>query len=150
MQTTATRYIEPTANTLRAGFGALPGFAQMLDFTVSAGGTEDAAATLRAVGRAMWYNNFRPEALAKALEAIREMHPSGFQLDVMLGREGSPVCYVQIPYFADGGHKLTDEERAALIASMMDALRRIAKPDELTTEDNYFDHKPSKIRAWWD
>lgn len=103
---------------------------------------------------------------------LRSLFPVFADLStVVLGREYSPVAYFTVPHWthqkighngrlaaAGGmGDKLSDDERHAIAARLMDAMRA-AGCDEWSTEP-VFDHpripdgigpEPYRFRAWWD
>jgi hypothetical protein len=100
-----------------------------LDFRVrfwAAGdGPACALAALRAIGS---YNNFDGWAVAQALEPFAE------KCVIAVGREGSPVVYVEPRYGNEGVTK------AAIEAALRDV-----NADELDWQD-----KNRTLRAWWD
>jgi len=99
------------------------------------------------------YNNFRGEALS---DVVRSLHEQGYVMEIEFGREGSPVVYVQPPYWNHQasnydreilgmgyGRKYSDVELELMKKRIADALREL-EPDEL--HETGF----NTIRAWWD
>jgi site-specific DNA-adenine methylase len=72
-------------------------------------------------------------------------------MEVCFGREGSPVIYIDPPYWTHQasnnnnkiGRKFTEEERKDMIQQIKFTLSSL-KPDELSV--NNF----GTVRAWWD
>ncbi len=89
------------------------------------------------------YNEFRGKDVA---EAVRYLHNKGYVMDAKFGREGSPVLYVNPPYWNnqssnyvedqhDRNHfKYSDEERETMYSSITRTLKKY-KPDELDRTD---------------
>jgi hypothetical protein len=93
------------------------------------------------------YNEFEGEKVAKALAAF-EGRVSG----VEFGREGSPVIYVELPYWThqrEGttpigtGTRISDDENEKLIEELHKAFVGNLKADE-------FSVKRRRVRIWWD
>jgi hypothetical protein len=95
------------------------------------------------------YNRFSGTAAADAIGAI-----FGELMSVDVGREGSVVLYLYVPFTAqqrigtsEGSEPIPDEEREAL-AERIRALGRELHADEIDAMD--FDGRPYRIRLWWD
>ncbi|MEM4268679.1 MAG: hypothetical protein QW223_01015 [Candidatus Caldarchaeum sp.] len=94
------------------------------------------------------YNNFSGKDLA---EAIRYLHSKGYIMYVRFGREGSPVVYVQPPYWTHqasntsdlNGRRFTEEEMKTMYQEIIRTLEKL-NPDELDLTEYY------GVRAWWD
>src|SRR2546427_12844335 len=97
------------------------------------------------------YNEFRGE---QAASAVRSLHNNGYIMEAKFGREGSPVLYVQPPYWdnqasnyvrreGQEGTKYTDNERKKMYRVIVGTLKE-AKPDELDVDHLGY------VRAWWD
>jgi len=99
------------------------------------------------------YNAFRGKQVA---DAVRSLHNEGYIMDARFGREGSPVLYVQPPYWEnqasnyvrkeEQSRKLknySEEQRAGMYQAIQHTLKE-TKPDELEI-DNF-----GYVRAWWD
>ncbi len=97
------------------------------------------------------YNEFRGSSVA---EAVRSMHREGYIMEAKFGREGSPVLYINPPYWENqasnyvkkDGHspkKYTEEEREKMYFAIGEALHQ-TKPDELSIDQYGY------VRAWWD
>ena len=93
------------------------------------------------------YNEFEGEAVAKALAPF-EGRVSG----VEFGREGSPVIYIELPYWTHqreeatptgAGTRISDEENDKLIEELRKAFVGTLKADE-------FSVKRRRVRIWWD
>jgi len=122
--------------------------ARLLDTKIEASG-RGVLELADAVEKVHSYNNFRGRSLGKALRAL---HDRGLVMHVRFGREGSPVCYVNPPYWTnqasnhqskDEQRRYTDEERTRMYREITSTLRK-TKPDELDTTASY------GVRAWWD
>ena len=92
------------------------------------------------------YNNFDPEKVNEAMKVIWPVISY-----VQIGREGSPVLYVNIPYWdnqrtmgSDSAQavKLTKEEQNNIIFSLKKEIYKTL-PDEVSVENNV-------VRLWWD
>jgi hypothetical protein len=97
------------------------------------------------------YNNFRGKDLA---EALRYLHDKGYVMSVKFGRESSPVCYIEPPYFENQSsnyvrkegyepRRYTEQERENMYSAIERELKSL-DPDELDRYDN------GEVRAWWD
>lgn len=93
------------------------------------------------------YNNFEGEKVAAALEEFR-----GTVSAVQFGREGSPVLYIDLPYWthqreeavpAGKGQRIPDNENAKVVARLNQVFVRNLAADE-------FDVEGRKVRIWWD
>jgi hypothetical protein len=94
------------------------------------------------------YNNFDGPAVAKRFKSLwPEL------MSVKFGREGSPVLYVQVPYWSNQVYAktmcvapvmLTDQERANLAALVQSA------GNALEADENSYDAQAGTVRLWWD
>jgi hypothetical protein len=93
------------------------------------------------------YNEFDGEAVAQAVAALR-----GRVSGVEFGREGSPVVYVELPYWTHQreeapssgmGTKISDEENDKLVAELRDIFVGKLKADEFSVQRR-------RVRIWWD
>jgi hypothetical protein len=93
------------------------------------------------------YNEFDGERVAAAVEKLHR-RVSG----VEFGREGSPVLYIELPYWthqreesreAGSGTKISDEETAKFVAELRQAFVSELKADE-------FQVNRRRVRIWWD
>ena len=87
-------------------------------------------------------------------DAVRSLHKQGYIMEAKFGREGSPVLYVQPPYWENQAsnyvrreehspRKYAEEERARMYRAIKQTLEETG-PDELD-----IDHL-GYVRAWWD
>lgn len=132
---------------VKYGYGDMHGLkTRSLDFrTESFRNYETFAAALAMVPRC---NNFDGAAVAKRFKSLwPEL------MSVKFGREGSPVLYVQVPYWSNQVYaktmcvepvKLTDQERANLAALVQSA------GNALEADENSYDDKSGTVRLWWD
>jgi hypothetical protein len=127
---------------VRLGFGQQRGF-QSTDFLTPRLRTVQAAPLIRLVGP---YNDFDGERVAAAVQGLR-----GRISGVLFGRAGSPVLYVELPYWthqreetlADGpGSKISEADHAALVAE----LRHLFVTELKATE---FSTRGRTLRVWW-
>lgn len=95
------------------------------------------------------YNRFSGTAAAKAIGAIY-----GELMSVDVGREGSVVLYLYIPFTAqqragsrEGCVHIPEDEREAL-AKRIRELGGTLKADEIS--EDRFDGRPYRVRLWWD
>ena len=97
------------------------------------------------------YNGFRGGNVAKA---VRSLHHEGYIMEAKFGREGSPVLYINPPYWEnqasnyvrkDGNSpkKYTEEKRTKMYQAIGQTLNE-TKPDELDVDHLGY------VRAWWD
>jgi hypothetical protein len=104
-----------------------------------------------AIEKIRGYNEFRGSRVA---EAVRSLHHQGYVMDAKFGREGSPVLYVNPPYWENQAsnyvrkdgyspRKFQDEEREKMYLAIGEALHK-TKPDELGIDQFGY------VRAWWD
>jgi len=113
--------------------------------------TSDIPSIAEAIRLIEGYNDFYGEDVANKLH---ELHERGVIMGVSFGREGSPVMYVEIPYWTnqvsnydDGDTKnirrLTEKER--------NEMKNIVKNSgsELKA-DEIFEDTDMSIRLWWD
>ena len=93
------------------------------------------------------YNNFEGQRVAAAVERLRG-RVSGFEF----GREGSPVLYIELPYWthqreehatAGMGAKISDADNAKFIAEIQQVFVGELKADEFSVNRR-------RIRVWWD
>ena len=97
------------------------------------------------------YNEFRGKLVA---DAVRSLHNQGYIMEAKFGREGSPVLYVQPPYWENQAsnyvrreenspRKYAEEERARMYRAIKQTLGETS-PDELDVDHLGY------VRAWWD
>lgn len=93
------------------------------------------------------YNEFDGEKVAQALAKF-EGRVSG----VEFGREGSPVLYIELPYWthqregtilSEKGVRVSDEENEKLVQELRDVFVSSLKADEFST-------RKRTVRVWWD
>ena len=93
------------------------------------------------------YNEFNGERVAAAVEKLR-----GRVSGVEFGREGSPVLYIELPYWTHQreetvpqgmGTKITDAENDDLVAELRQVFVRELKADEFSVNRR-------RVRVWWD
>ncbi|PTU30564.1 hypothetical protein [Stenotrophobium rhamnosiphilum] len=93
------------------------------------------------------YNNFEGEKVAAAMTEFR-----GKVSSIEFGREGSPVLYIDLPYWthqreetvlAGKGEKIPDNENAKLVERLKQVFIKKLAADE-------FDVEGRRIRIWWD
>lgn len=130
---------------VRIGFGLNPDQRfQSTEFLTPRLRTTQAVPLLRMVKE---YNEFDGERVAAAIEKLR-----GRVSGVQFGREGSPVLYIELPYWthqreetmpAGAGTKISDAENNKLVGE----LRKVFV-DELKADE--FSQSGRRIRIWWD
>ncbi len=125
--------------------------ARMLNYQVEAHG-KGVLELADAIEKIDSYNEFRGKDVA---EAVRYLHNKGYVMEAKFGREGSPVLYINPPYwnnqcsnFVEDPYnrdhfKYSDKERESMYSSIPRTLKKY-KPDELDRTDY------SGVRAWWD
>lgn len=93
------------------------------------------------------YNEFNGERVAAAVEKLR-----GRVSGVEFGREGSPVLYIELPYWthqreetlpAGMGTKISDADNDKLVAELRHVFVGELKADE-------FSISRRRVRVWWD
>lgn len=93
------------------------------------------------------YNEFKGESVAAAIEKLR-----GRVSAVEFGREGSPVLYIELPYWTHQreeaqpgtpGTKITDAESGKLVEELRQVFVGELKADEFTVNRR-------RVRIWWD
>jgi len=93
------------------------------------------------------YNNFEGEKVAEALAEFR-----GKVSAIEFGREGSPVLYIDLPYWTHQreetmpggvGEKIPDNENSKLVKRLEQVFVRNLAADEFNVEGR-------RIRIWWD
>lgn len=93
------------------------------------------------------YNEFNGERVAAAVEKLR-----GQVSGVEFGREGSPVLYIELPYWTHQreetvlngiGNKITDAENDKVVAELRQLFVGELKADEFSVNRR-------RIRIWWD
>lgn len=93
------------------------------------------------------YNEFDGERVAAAVEKLR-----GRVSGVEFGREGSPVLYIELPYWThqreesvpgSRGVKISDDENERLVAEIKRLFLDELKADEFSVNRR-------RIRVWWD
>ena len=106
--------------------------------------TVQATPLIRLVGE---YNEFNGERVAAAVEKLR-----GQVSGVEFGREGSPVLYIELPYWTHQreetvpsgmGSKITDAESDKVVAELRQVFVGELKADEFSVNRR-------RIRIWWD
>jgi len=106
--------------------------------------TSQASALIRLVKQ---YNEFDGERVAAAVEKLR-----GRVSGVEFGREGSPVLYIELPYWthqreetasSEKGVRISDAENDKLIAELKQVF-----VDELSADE--FSTNRRRVRVWWD
>jgi hypothetical protein len=108
----------------------------------------------RAVALVERYNEFDGREASKAL---LELYEKGLIMWLYFGREGSPVIYVEPPYWAGQGKKYTEEERVRMLRRIRNRLAKL-RPDELgyvvrIGSLSYYEEpspETKAVRAWWD
>jgi len=124
--------------------------ARLLDTKVAAYG-ERVLELADAIEEIEWYNNFRGKDVA---DALRYLHNKGYIMGAKFGREGSPVLYVNPPYwtnqasnyakkYPENNRPYTHEERETMYREIEGKLKAL-EPDELDRTEYY------GVRAWWD
>jgi len=121
--------------------------ARLLDTKIEAHGSQvlDLADAIEQIES---YNNFQGPKLACQLQYLHNM---GYVMEARFGREGSPVIYINPPYWTNQASNDTEEarieltarERAEIKKRIVESLKRL-EPDELDDTGLY------GIRAWWD
>ena len=97
------------------------------------------------------YNEFRGKQVASV---VRSLHNRGYIMEAKFGREGSPVLYLQPPYWENQAsnyvrkeehspRKYAEEERARMYRAIKQTLEETS-PDELDVDHLGY------VRAWWD
>jgi hypothetical protein len=131
------------------GYGDNRGF-RSLNFRTEKLNTDQTMAVVQLVQE---YNQFDGAAVAAALEQFRG-RVSGYEF----GREGSPVLYIELPYWTSqaeahagreaeaGGRRIEDAERDALIAEVRLVFVDRLKADEFDIEEI----GDRRLRVWWD
>jgi hypothetical protein len=93
------------------------------------------------------YNNFNGQKAADALLQLR-----GKVSGVEFGREGSPVIYIELPFWthqreetawSGQGTRISDSESAALVSEIRQLFVNQLKADEFSVEKR-------RVRIWWD
>lgn len=105
--------------------------------------TAQAVALIRLVPN---YNEFNGERVAAEVEKLR-----GRVSGIEFGREGSPVLYLELPYWTHqreeskeaAGTKVSDEETSRFITEL-----RRTFVDELKADE--FQVSRRRVRVWWD
>ena len=108
------------------------------------------------------YNNFVGSEVAKI---VKRLHEEGLIMEARFGREGSPVLYIQPPYWehqasnngSNHGRRFSDQERREMFIRIREELAK-AEPDELgftrlLEKGCYYEdlpEDPHEVRAWWD
>lgn len=136
---------QPLVDLVKACYGDSHGLTtRLLDFKTE--GIRDFETFSEAVKMIGKYNNFDPEKVNEAMKVIWPVISY-----VQIGREGSPVLYVNIPYWdnqrtmgSDSAQavKLTKEEQNNIIFSLKKEIYKTL-PDEVSVENNV-------VRLWWD
>jgi hypothetical protein len=105
--------------------------------------TSQAAPLIRLVET---YNEFKGKEVANAVEALK-----GRVSGVEFGREGSPVVYIELPYWthqreetlhAGSGTRISDEETERFIEELRATFVHHLKADE-------FSVRQRRVRIWW-
>jgi hypothetical protein len=93
------------------------------------------------------YNEFNGEHVASAVEKLR-----GRVSGVEFGREGSPVLYIELPYWTHQleessqsgiGAKIPDDETQKFVAELRQVFVGDLKADEFSVNRR-------RVRIWWD
>jgi hypothetical protein len=121
--------------------------ARLLDTKIDAHG-QRVLELADAIEQIQSYNNFRGPDLACQLQYL---HQKGCIMYARFGREGSPVIYLNPPYWTnqasnskqEKGRPYSEVERNAMKKEILKSLSRL-EPDELDDAGTY------GIRAWWD
>ena len=122
--------------------------ARLLDTKIESYG-EDVLNLADAIEKIESYNTFQGKKLA---EEVRYLHNRGYIMGARFGREGSPVIYINPPYWTHQAsnyngeserRKYTEYERDLMMGEIYNRLEKL-EPDELGETDYY------GIRAWWD
>lgn len=132
-----------TAETfVRIGFGLQSGF-QSTEFLTPRLRTAQAAPLIRLIKQ---YNNFEGERVALAVERLR-----GKVSGIEFGRQGSPVLFIELPYWThqreetmrEGmGVKISDAENEKFVAELRQTFVSELKADE-------FSVRGRRVRVWW-
>ena len=110
-------------------------------------GPSKISATTEPIRLVKEYNEFNGERVAAAVEKLRD-RISG----VEFGREGSPVIYIDLPYWthqregADTsvqGTRITDAENDRLVEELRQVFVGELKADEFGVDGR-------RVRVWWD
>lgn len=130
---------------VRIGFGLNDGQRfQSTEFLTPRLRTAQAAPLIRLVKH---YNEFKGESVAAALDKLR-----GRVSAVAFGREGSPVLYIELPYWTHQreeaqpgipGTKITDAESGKLVDELRQVFVGELQADEFTVNRR-------RVRIWWD
>lgn len=101
------------------------------------------------------YNNFDGDRVA---DAVAMLHREGMLMSVPFGREGSPVLYLNIPYWTHQrsnekawgqGEQIPEELREHYFTWIEDAMRGL-RADEIDRIEVASGMASPGIRAWWD
>ena len=130
---------------VRIGFGLNPEQRfQSTEFLTPRLRTAQAAPLIRMVKR---YNEFNGEQVAAAVEKLR-----GRVSAVEFGREGSPVIYIELPYWTHqreeappglAGSKIGDPDNEKFVEELRRVFVGELKADEFTQNRR-------RVRIWWD
>ncbi|MGC4077846.1 MAG: hypothetical protein QM702_12635 [Rubrivivax sp.] len=130
---------------VRIGYGLPPGQRfQSYEFLTPRLRTRQAAPLVRLVKR---YNEFDGERVAEAIEKLR-----GRVSGVEFGREGSPVIYLDLPYWTHQREESPPDAAQSRIADaehqrFVGELRRVFV-EELGADE--FTEQRRRVRIWWD
>lgn len=106
--------------------------------------TSQAAPLIRLVKQ---YNNFEGERVAAAIERLR-----GRVSGVEFGREGSPVVYIELPFWTHqreetrpgaAQSRISDAETEKMVSELKAIFVNDLKADEFVVKRN-------RVRIWWD
>ena len=132
-------------NFVRIGFGLNKDQRfQSTEFLTPRLRTSQAAPLIRLVKQ---YNDFDGERVAQAVEKLK-----GRVSGVEFGREGSPVIYLELPYWTNQREeatsvnvatKISDVENSAFVEELKSVFESELKADEFTVNRR-------RVRIWWD
>ena len=131
-----------TETFVRIGYGLEKGF-QSTDFLTPRLRTVQAVPLLKMVKQ---YNNFEGERVAAAVQDLR-----GKVSGVEFGRDGSPVLFIELPYWThqreetktEGiGVKIDDKDTEQFVAQLRNVFVSELKASE-------FSVRGRRIRIWW-
>ena len=132
-------------NFVRIGFGLTENRRfQSTEFLTPRLRTSQASPLIRLV---KGYNEFNGERVALAVEKLH-----GRVSGVQFGREGSPVLYIELPYWTHQreeyaqrgtGTRISDDEAEKFVAELRQVFVNELKADEFSVNRR-------RVRVWWD
>jgi len=126
-------------------YGKIDEKVRLLDFKTEGVNTDDAVELVMGIGS---YNDFEGQRVTESMQKFK-----GKVMYWEVGREGSPVIYVHLPFFLNQQEGFVGENRRIIDdenIKLIEELKKEFVDTALADEFNVTDYSDRVVRIWWD